>query len=211
MTRLLAPFSSGILCLALAGCTLLTGPREIIASPTSEWRATATGVDRARLRDWRNAFVEALGKARASGHGAAITAEGALLDPDAALGDPPIPNGDYRCRVIKLGAKQPGMLDYVAYPAFTCRIRADGRHRGFAKLSGSQRPVGMIFPGDSMRDVFLGTLVLGDESRAMQYGRDPDRDLAGFVERIGPTRWRMVLPRPAFESTLDVIELIPAR
>ena len=211
MTRLLAPFSFGILCFSLAGCTLLTGPREIIASPTSEWRATATNVDRARLRDWRDAFIEALGKARASGHGAAIAAEGALLDPDAALGDPPIPNGDYRCRVIKLGAKQPGMLDYVAYPAFTCRIRADGRHRGFAKLSGSQRPVGMIFPGDAMRDVFLGTLVLGDESRAMQYGRDPDRDLAGFVERIGPTRWRMVLPRPAFESTLDVIELIPAR
>ena len=207
MTRLLALAS----CFVLAGCTLLTGPREIIASPTSEWRAAATGVDRARLRDWRGAFIEALAKARASGHGAAIAAEGALLDPDAALGDPPIPNGDYRCRVIKLGAKQPGMFDYVAYPAFTCRIRADGRLRGFAKLSGSQRPVGMIFPGDSMREVFLGTLVLGDESRAMQYGRDPDRDLAGFVERIGPARWRMVMPRPAFESTIDVIELIPAR
>ena len=55
----------------------------------------------------------------------------------------------------------------------------------FAKLTGSQRPVGMIFPGDAMRQVFLGTLVLGDESRAMQYGRDRDRDLAGFVERIG--------------------------
>ena len=82
--------------------------------------------------------------------------------------------------------------------------------QGFAKLSGSQRPVGMIFPGDSMRQVFLGTLVLGDEERAMQYGRDPDRDLSAFVEKIGPNRWRMVFPRPAFESTLDVIELIPA-
>ena len=69
----------------------------------------------------------------------------------------------------------------------------------------------MIFPGDPMREVFLGTLVLGDERRAMQYGRDPDRDVAGFVERIGPARWRLVLPRPAFESTLDVIELVPAR
>ena len=207
MTRLFALTA----CLALTGCTLLTGPREIVASPTSEWRAAATGADRARLRDWRGAFVEALGKARAGGHGAAVAAEGILLDPDAALGGPPVPNGDYRCRVIKLGARQPGGLDYVAYPAFACRIQADGRLRGFAKLSGSQRPVGMIFPGDPMRDVFLGTLVLGDESRAMQYGRDPDRDLAGFVERIGPARWRMVLPRPAFESTLDVIELVPAR
>ncbi len=92
--------------------------------------------------------------------------------------------------MIKLGAKQPGLLDYVAYPAFTCRIQQDRRWQGFAKLSGSQRPVGLIFPGDSMRQVFLGTLVLGDESRAMQYGRDPDRDVAGFVERIGPERWR---------------------
>ncbi len=206
MTRLLPLLA----CFVLTGCTILTGPRAIIASPGSEWRAVATGADRARLRDWRDAFVEALGKARAGGHSAAIAAEGALLDPDAALGAPRAPNGEYRCRVIKLGAKQPGLLDYVAYPAFTCRIRADGRHRGFSKVGGSQRPVGMIFPGDSMRDVFLGTLVLGDESRAMQYGRDPDRDVAGFVERIGNARWRMVLPRPAFESTLDVIELVPA-
>lgn len=207
MTRLLLLAAS----LALTGCATLTGPRAIIASPGSEWRAVATGADRARLRDWRGAFVEALGKARAAGHGAAIAREGVLLDPDAALGGPPIPIGDYRCRVIKLGAKQPGLLDHVAYPAFTCRIRADGRSRGLAKLGGSQRPVGMLFPADPMREVFLGTLVLGDEQRAMQYGRDPDRDMAGFVERIGPQRWRLILPRPAFESTMDVIELVPAR
>jgi len=196
--------------LILAGCNVLTGPREIIGSPTNEWRIAATGADRQRLRDWRSAFVEALAKARAGGHGAAVAAEGALLDPDAAIGGVAIPNGDYRCRVIKLGAKQQGLLDYVGYPAFNCRIRQERQLQGFAKMSGSQRPVGMIFPGDAIRQVFLGTLVLGDESRAMQYGRDPDRDLAGFVERIGPARWRMVLPRPAFESTLDVIELIPS-
>jgi len=195
--------------LTLAGCNVLTGPREIIGSPPSEWRVAATGADRQRLRDWRSAFVEALAKARAGGHGAAVASEGALLNPDAAIDGRPIPNGNYRCRVIKLGAKQPGLLNYVAYPAFRCQIRQERQLQGFAKLSGSQRPVGVIFPGDAMRQIFLGTLVLGDESRAMQYGRDPDRDLAGFVERIGAARWRMVLPRPAFESTLDVIELIP--
>jgi len=205
MTRLLTAAAL----LALAGCNVLTGPREIIGSPPSEWRVAATGADRQRLREWRGAFVEGLVKARAGGHGAAIAAEGVLLDPDAAIGGVPIGNGDYRCRVIKLGAKQPGLLDYVAYPAFNCQIRQERQLQGFAKLNGSQRPVGVIFTGDSMRQVFLGTLVLGDESRAMQYGRDPDRDLAGFVERIGPARWRLVLPRPAFESTLDVIELIP--
>ncbi len=207
MTRLL-PLA---VLLSLGGCTAMTGPRAIIASPASEWRSVATGADRARLRDWRGSFVEALAKARAAGHGSAIAAEGALLIPDAALDSPPIPAGDYRCRVIKLGAKQLGLLDYIAYPAFICRVGGEGRHRAFAKISGSQRPVGMIFPGDPLREVFLGTLVLGDERRAMQYGRDPDRDLAGFIERIGPDRWRMLLPRPAFESTIDVIELVPAR
>ena len=196
--------------LSLTACNALTGPREIIGSETQQWRIAATGGDRIRLRDWRTAFIEALAKARAGGHGTAIAAEGALLSPDAGIVGVPIPNGDYRCRVIKLGAKQSGLLDYVAYPAFTCRIQPEKGLQGFAKMSGSQRPVGMIFPGDSMRQVFLGTLVLGDEKRAMQYGRDPDRDLSAFVEKIGPRRWRMVFPRPAFESTLDVIELIPA-
>lgn len=207
MTRVLTAAA----CLALAGCNVLTGPREIIGSQTREWRVAATGADRERLRDWRSAFVEALAKAQAGGHGAAIVAEGALLDPDSATDGGPIPNGDYRCRVIKLGAKRPGLLDFVVYPPFACRIRQEGQLQGFAKMSGSQRPVGVIFPGDALRQIFLGTLVLGDESRAMQYGRDPDRDLAAYVERIGPARWRMVFPRPAFESTLDVIELVPSR
>lgn len=194
----------------LPGCAALTGPREIVASPTRDWRAAATSGDRERLREWRSAFTDALRKARAAGHSAEIAREGVLLDPDAALGGGPIPNGDYRCRVIKIGAKSESLLNYVAYPAFSCRIRQDGSVQSFAKLTGSQRPVGLIFPGDALRQVFLGTLMLGDENRAMQYGQDPDRNVAAFVERIGPARWRMVMPRPAFESTLDVIELVPA-
>lgn len=196
--------------LALPACAALTGPRAIISSPTRDWRMVATSTDRERLRDWRSAFVEGLTEARTSGYGAAAAREGVLLDPDSALGGGPIPNGQYRCRVIKLGSKTGGTLAYVSYPAFTCRIRQEREVQGFAKLTGSQRPIGLIFPGDALRQVFLGTLVLGDESRAMQYGNDPDRDVAAFVERIGPARWRMVLPRPAFESDLDVIELVPA-
>lgn len=196
-----------LLCLAIAACA----PKAVVTADTADWRAVATSADRERLRDWREAFVTALAKARGSGHATAIDAEGVLLEPDAALGGGPIPNGAYRCRVIKLGAKSPGMLDYVAYPAFACQVQQAGNVQSFAKLTGSQRPVGRLFPGDALRQVFLGTLMLGDEVRAMQYGTDPDRDIAAFVERIGPNRWRMLMPRPAFESTLDVIELVPAR
>lgn len=193
-------------CLVLAACA----PKPVVVTQATDWRAVATSADREKLREWRRAFVDGLSQARASGHSREIAAQGVLLDPDAALGGEPIPNGTYRCRVTKLGAQSPGMLAFVAYPAFTCRIQQERNLQGFAKLTGSQRPVGLIFPGDALRQVFLGTLMLGDEVRAMQYGNDPDRDVAGFVERIGPGRWRMIIPSPAFESRTDVIELVPA-
>lgn len=199
---------SALALLPLAACAAIPG-RAPSSIPT-DWRSVAAGNDRERLSEWRQAFTEALDKARKGGHGADIDREGALLDPDAAIGPVPIANGDYRCRVIKVGAKSDGLLNYIAYPAFRCRIEQDGRLQRFTKLTGSQRPVGWIYAGDALRQVFLGTLVLGDETQAMRYGSDQDRNVAGWVERIGDARWRMVLPYPHFESTLDVIELIPA-
>jgi hypothetical protein len=195
--------------LASSGCNLIEQPQATIARWTTAWREAATDNDKERLRDWRATFVAALTAARAAGHTAEIASGGALLDPDAALGGGPIPNGTYRCRVIKLGAKAPGNLAYVVYPGFTCRVAADRNLQQLDKLSGSQRYDGLIFPGDAMRQVFLGTLVLGDESRALQYGEDETRDVAGYVERIGPNRWRLIMPKPHFESQLDVMELVP--
>jgi hypothetical protein len=89
-------------------------------------------------------------------------------------------------------------------------VQQRGKLQSFAKLGGSQRQAGIIFPNDQLRQVFLGTLMLADESRAMQYGVDEDRDVAGFVERIGDNRWRLVMPKPHFESIMDVMELVPA-
>jgi hypothetical protein len=197
--------------LALPACAALRPANTVIPKPTRDWRSVVTANDRERLREWRTAFVAGLAKARAAGRGDEIAREGVLLDPDAALGGGPIPNGQYRCRVIKLGAKSEGSLDYIAYPPFICRIRQEKDLQGFAKLTGSQRPLGLIFPGDALRQVLLGTLVLGDETRAMQYGRDTDRDVAGYVERIGPNRWRLIQPYPHFESLIDVLELTPVQ
>ncbi|MEO6432894.1 MAG: DUF4893 domain-containing protein [Sphingomicrobium sp.] len=191
----------------LSGCTLVRQQAAMVPQKTNDWHAVVTEADRARLREWRTTMVKALATARAAGHGAAIDAEGALLRPDAALGGA-IPNGLYACRIIKVGAKSEGMLDYVSYPAFRCQIgTAERRH--LTKLSGSQRAVGIIFPGGELRDVFLGTLALGDERQAFPYGVDPMRDLAGYVERIGERRFRLLLPKPHFESQLDVMELVP--
>ncbi|HZF94980.1 MAG TPA: DUF4893 domain-containing protein [Allosphingosinicella sp.] len=175
------------------------------------WRQTATEDDRRRLREWREAFVEGLREARSSGHGDEVAREGALLNPDAAISGAPLPGGDYLCRTLKLGSQSGGALDFIAYPAFRCRVSAgrDGLMH-FTKLTGSQRPVGRLYPEHEHRQVFLGTMQLSDERQVLSYGRDTQRNMAGIVERVGARQWRILFPYPHFESTLDVIELVPA-
>ncbi len=176
----------------------------------TDWRKVATPQDRERLKGWRDAWIAALDKARASGNRAVIARQGALFDVDRSLAGPRPPAGDYRCRVFKLGGKDRTSPDFTASSAFACRIDDEGDVAGFYKIGGSQRPVGLVFDDRSGRGVFLGTMMLGDETRPLDYGRDATRDMAGYVERVGEKRWRIVLPWPNFESLLDVIELVPA-
>jgi hypothetical protein len=185
-----------------------TGPGAAVPA-SAGWRSTATAFDRERMRKWRTAWVKAVEQAQAGGHGAEIAGEGLLLEPDAALKDVAPPPGDYRCRTLKLGARSEGMLDYVAYPAFDCRISAGAGAMDFVKLTGSQRPIGRLFLDSDRRLIFIGTLQLGDERGILRYGHDRQRDMIGLLERVGERRWRLAFPYPAFESTLDVIELLP--
>jgi hypothetical protein len=175
----------------------------------TDWRKVATDADRSRLRRWRDAWMEALPRARAA-QPDAVARLGALLDPDRALDHAVPAGGDYQCRVFKLGGRGARTGGFVAYPAFTCRVDDEGAIAAFYKADGSQRPVGLIFRESDGRGVFLGTLVLGDETMPIDYGRDRMRDMAGIVERVEPQRWRISFPWPHFESTLDVIELVPA-
>lgn len=177
---------------------------------TGSWRATATDADKERIRGWYASWDAALADARAKGHGAEVDREGVLLQPMAALPNAFLPAGDYRCRTIKVGAKGRGGLSYIAYDWFRCRVAPEQGLSSLTKLTGSQRPVGLIFPDNLKRQIFLGTLELGDEKMAVNYGSDRMRDMAGLVERIGDNRWRLVLPAPAYESLVDVIELVPA-
>jgi hypothetical protein len=195
--------------LLLAACAPKeTGPAAAVPAVTG-WRAIATEFDRERVRKWRTAWVRAVAEARAGGHSAEIAREGVLLEPDLALRGVAPPAGDYRCRVLKVGGQGEGMLDYVAYPQFDCRISAGAGATDFVKLTGSQRPVGRLFADSDRRMIFLGTLQLGDEKGVLRYGHDRQRDMIGLLERVGERRWRLAFPYPAFESTLDVIELLP--
>ena len=193
--------------LALAGCAIHpNGPAAAVPLPVAmPWRLIVTRDDHIRLSDWRKVWVRALTRARPH-HAAEIAAEGPLLDPDAALPEPTPPRGDYRCRTIKLG----GTSDFTLYPPARCRIDAGpGSTLTFFKLSGAQRPMGRIFPENSRRMVFIGTLQIGDEPGTLRYGHDKARDAVAWVERVGDRRWRMAFPSPHFESTIDVIELVP--
>jgi hypothetical protein len=206
------PLAVALACLVLAGCGGdKARPRAVTAErPSMDWRKMATQADRDRLRNWRTAWTDAIAQVHAGGRTAALAPMGALFEPDRALPKALPPAGDYRCRTFKLGAKAAGMPDYVAYPWFACRIESEGDVLSFYKESGSQRPVGLVFADGDARAIFLGTLLLGDETTPLHYGQDRARDMAGIVERVGDRRWRMLLPYPAFESTIDVVEFVPA-
>lgn len=195
--------------LALAACGSHHLGHKTPKPRPNDWRQIATTADRDRIARWRSAWLAGLDKATATGSGPQIAAQGALLKPDLALDDPLLPAGDYGCRVIKLGAQTTGGMDYIAYPFFTCRVTAQDGRIHLAKVDGSQRPVGDIFPDEGRRMVFLGAMMLGDEARPLPYGRDAERDMAGIVERVGSRRWRIVFPYPRWESTIDIFELVP--
>jgi hypothetical protein len=195
--------------LTLANCTKDGNLQLVKEAPETRWRMITTEQDRDRLRNWRKAWVEALPKARAA-DAAAIAKQGPLFEPDQALGRAMPPAGDYKCRTFKLGAQREGLRDFTAYPWFRCRVGREGEMPTLVKLDGSQRTTGKIYAETDTRVIFLGTLELGDETIPLSYGQDAKRDMAGYIERVGTTRWRLVLPWPAFESQLDVIELVPA-
>lgn len=201
--------SAALLALALTACTKDGNLKLIEDAPETRWRMITTDQDRERLRNWRKAWVEALPKARAA-DAAAIAAEGPLFEPDQALGRAMPPAGEYKCRTFKLGGQREGMRDLTVYPWFNCRIGREGEMPTLVKLDGSQRPAGKIYAETDARVIFLGALELGDETIPLDYGQDAKRDLAGYIERVGAARWRLVLPWPSFESQLDVIELVPA-
>src|SRR3546814_3243582 len=86
---------------------------------------------------------------------------------DVCSSDLHLPAGDYRCRTIKVGART-GTLGYIAYSWFRCRVDAGQGAASLTKLTGSQRPVGRIFPDNAKRQIFLGTLRSEEHTSELQ-------------------------------------------
>ncbi len=198
-----------LLCLAampgLAGCAAHpVAPRaaaSVTMEPEAAWRRDLASADAARIDGlaarWRQAWTLA-GRRGAR----TMRAEGDLLRADAALDHPALPPGSYKCRALTVAA---GIVRKS--PAFFCYIGGEAGDRvSFTKQTGTARPGGWLYRDtDAPRYVFLGAEQRRAGDTSLGYGTDPRRNLVGVAERIGPFRWRLVLPGPPFQ----VYELTP--
>lgn len=185
-------------------------PGEGAGPVLRDWRGIVTAADRDRYNRRGAAWSLALEQARRQPGSGDLAGLGDLISPRAARADVAPPPGDYRCRTVKLGSQggEQG-LGYVVYGWFACRIQQTPAGLKFTKLTGSQRPSGLLFPEADRHMVMLGSLSLASDPPANSYGQRPDRDLIAVLERIGDARWRLVIPWPQSESNLDLIELVP--
>ena len=187
------------------------GPSASGGAVLSDWRGVITAADRDRYQRRDAAWTLALQQAKRQPGSGDLASLGDLIDPGAARASATPPVGNYRCRTVKLGSQggEQG-LGYVVYGWFACRIEQTPAGLKFSKLTGSQRPSGLLFPENDRHMLFLGSMALASEPAARSYGLRPDRDMVAVLERIGERRWRLAVPWPANESNLDLIELVPA-
>lgn len=212
---------ASVLAATLAGCATTPPPPPPPPPPSapdapggavlSDWRGIITAADRDRYQRRDAAWTLALQQAKRQVGSGDLAGLGDLIDPNAARPTVTPPVGNYRCRTVKLGSQGgEGGLGYVVYGWFACRIEQTPAGLKFSKLTGSQRPGGLLFPENDRQMIFLGSMALASEPAARSYGQRPERDMVAVVERIGDQRWRLVIPWPANESNLDLIELVPA-
>lgn len=182
---------------------------EAAPAKTGDWRAVVTGPDARRLDGIEQAWADGLAGIRGGALLRRVKAEGALLDPAAALPRSALTPGSYRCRILRLGG--PGRKrGFIVFPSFFCHVADEGELLSLTKQTGSERPGGYLWEDGRNRMIFLGSVALGDETAPPAYGKNPARDMVGIVERVAPFQYRLVMPSPRAAARLDVLELVPA-
>lgn len=202
--------SAAAACLAACATTKPPAQRaELITPRPSGWRGIASEADKGRVARLGDAWQQGLTESRGKGFRRAVSGEGALLDQGAALLRPALPPGSYRCRLVRLGTAKGRGTAFTAFKPFFCYVGAENEALTFTKQTGTDRPAGRIYAENEKQDMFLGTLVTGNEKTPLAYGERADRDMVGVVERIGPFKWRMLFPWPQTDAKMDILELIP--
>lgn len=191
---------------ALAGCAAKRETVMVSASPVEIADDGGAGqvirpADQARIDALPAIWQAAWGQVRARTR----SSEGALLEPGAALDHPELSPGSYNCRLIRLGGRA-GTRRMRSFPTHFCYVGAADGVLNFTKQTGSDLPAGLLYK-DGKRYTFVGALQRAQGDNSLVYGTDQARDVAGIVERVGPFRWRMVVPMG--EQDLDILELTP--
>ena len=180
---------------------------SLFATPAlaAGWQDVATPADQKRLSLLEESKAKGLEAARGGSDMAAINeALGAEGGPAEGI------EGNWRCRLVKLG----GMTPSRVYSWFTCRIFDRGGHLFFNKLSGSTRTAGYLYPAHDGKYVYLGAEYMSTEPMHAYSGsgasvgavQTPDDEI-GLLSGIGAGHARIELPYPVQESAFDVIEL----
>jgi len=215
--RTCARAGAAILLALLAGCATKPNvpagvhPTVEVGPPlkSEAWKGVATAADQDRLARLGLAWEEALADAKETS-AADVEKEGKLLIPRSSLPRPAPTPGSYNCRMIALGKAMSKSKAFESFKPFFCYVQVEDSQLTIVKQTGSQRPAGRLWEDDDAnRMIFLGSLALGDEEQPLAYGDDPKRNMAGVFERIGPFRWRLVIPWPQSGAKLNVFELTP--
>ena len=186
--------------------TIVAPPQAIpmIVRPPAEatWRDSAEPEDVALIDSLSSIWTRTLSAARLRGR-AVIATEGVLLSPDGVLDHPQLSPGSYTCRAVRLDS-----VSARAFPPQFCFVmgEADGR-LSFNKQTGSDLPNGWLFPDGGTRYVFLGAQQRRPGENSLGYRTDRPADRVGTIERIGPFRWRLAMPRR--DGSFWVYELTP--
>jgi len=188
---------------------MIAVPKLPAATPQpTGWRAIVTAEDNQRLAALPASWTGALSAAQR--YRTQMKREGDLLVADAARNHPAPPPGSYHCRLVKIGAAGGREPSFKSFPEFFCYVRGDSADSlFFAKQTGSELPGGYLHTDGDRRLVLTGARQHGATQEPLTYGSEPGRDLVGVMERIGPFRWRLVLPWRDGKDGLDIYEMTP--
>ncbi len=215
MQRLL-PLAAAVLALSACAPATVRDKGVVIVAPIEKpgWHALVSAEDEQRIdhlpESWRS-IIRAI-PARSL---RLVTNEGDLLVPDAARDHPTPPPGSYRCRLVKLSAPSPAATKrreapVRSFPDFFCYVRGEKDNElSFTKQTGTELPGGWLHHDGDRRLILVGARQREVGNNSLAYGAEPDRDVVGVVERIGPFRWRLTLPWRGTEAGLDIYDLTP--
>lgn len=179
-----------------------------LATPLAA-QTTLRAQDAARIDGFATAAGSALLQALSGGTPADVAALTQALSGTPQIAFDETLDGDWTCRTIKVG----GLSPLVVYSPFKCRFGIQNDGFTFEKLTGSQRTKGKVTFRDG-RAVYVGVGFVAGQTPP-DYDALPDdftsngsvqTDVA-ILERISPTRARLMFPSPAVESDFDILEL----